>query len=307
MTLAFLRVAAARPSRRSSSLDVPAPAINNISVVVPVRNNSAGIARLEHWWASLAPGARARELIIVDDGSIVPVTTRISGCRVVRTVPRGPAHARNVGWRAASGGWNAFTDSDCVPDPGWPATFATEWSAEVAIQGRVRAAGTDLLSRFYDSQGILKPMVWTSDGTPTYFITANALVARAALDRAGGFNETFKLAAGEDVDLGLRIGALGPIGWAEQTSVSHDFEPTLSAFIRRFIRYGRGNRRLAVDGNRELASHFEPRPFLAESGELIDHVLAGAAFVSLAAGWLFERLADAGRAQSSTGGSARSR
>src|SRR5262245_2817868 len=32
---------------------------------------------------------------------------------------RGPAAARNAGWRAARGPIIAFTDDDCVPDPSW--------------------------------------------------------------------------------------------------------------------------------------------------------------------------------------------
>src|SRR5207245_7591311 len=33
--------------------------------------------------------------------------------------PRGPAAARNAGWRAANGEVIAFTDDDCIPEPGW--------------------------------------------------------------------------------------------------------------------------------------------------------------------------------------------
>ena len=285
MTFAF-----PRPWRRTSarSHHPERPRVDDISVVVPVRDNWRGIERLAAWWDRLPPNARPRELIVVDDGSQAPVPPMSHGVRVLRIAGLGPAAARNAGWRAATGSWIAFTDSDCVPDPGWPAAFSWGWHGEVATQGRVRPMSDDALSLFYDAQQILRPMAWTRDGRPGYLISANAIIWREALVRLGGFDEQFHLAAGEDVDLGFRLAEVGRLRWCDEASVAHDFEPSIAAFIRRFARYGRGNRLLAAKCAETFASQIRPRPFVPRSGHPRDYGLALVAFASLAVGWALQ-------------------
>ena len=282
MTFALLDETRDAAERSPPTAVAERPARASISVVVPVRDNAEGVARLLRWWS---PGV-ARELVFVDDGSTRPVVADGPAVRVLRTLPRGPAAARNVGWRAATGGWVAFLDSDCLPDARWPGAFGDGWSGEVAIQGRVRALGNDWLSRYYESQGVLRPMEWSADGRPTYLITANAMVHREALEAVGGFCESFPIAAGEDVDLGFRLGGIGSLRWCGTASVAHAFEPSLRAFVRRFVRYGRGNRLLArAHGPR----FFAPRPFPPLAPSAANHILASLAFVCLLAGWTLER------------------
>jgi hypothetical protein len=60
---------------------------------------------------------------------------------VVRSGGRGPAAARNAGWRAGRAPWVAFLDDDVVPVPGWLAALHADLAgldARVgASQGRV--------------------------------------------------------------------------------------------------------------------------------------------------------------------------
>jgi glycosyltransferase involved in cell wall biosynthesis len=93
-------------------------------------------------------GAGAFEVIVVDDGSAASATQhvvaeesnrgelRLRALRNDRAL--GQARARNQGWRQAAAPAVAFTDDDCVPDPGWlEALLAVSADAPDAIvQGR---------------------------------------------------------------------------------------------------------------------------------------------------------------------------
>lgn len=257
----------------------PTPAV--VTVVVPVRNNPSGISALLDWWRPI----HAAELVVVDDGSTIPVSARAPNVRVIRVAPQGPASARNTGWRAARTPWVAFLDSDCMPAPGWLTRFGAAWSGEVAIQGRVTTTQRHALAEYYESQSVLTPMHWDQHGRPRYLITANALVWKPALERIGGFQRTFPLAAGEDIDLGIRLSALGRLGWAPDAVVAHEWEASVGAFIRRFHRYGRGNKMLA-NARPRLAPFMRPLPFLPHGRGVANVFLAQVAWLSLMSGWL---------------------
>jgi GT2 family glycosyltransferase len=108
---------------------------------------------------------------------------------------RGPAAARNCGWRAAHGEIIAFTDDDTIPFVDWL------WLSEGL---RAMAAGADAAA------GCVKVPISTS---PTdyernvkrletaEFVTANCFLRRQALERVGGFDERFTRAWREDSDL----------------------------------------------------------------------------------------------------------
>lgn len=132
-------------------------------------------------------------------------------------------------------------DSDCLPTETWINGYRRALNGSVAYAGTVRTATFDPISRYYDSQAILHPLPPWKDGEehPNYIVTANALVWRAALAQAGGFDESFPSAAGEDIDMGLRLWEVGPLAYAPAAQVHHAFEPDLPNFIRRFLRYGR--------------------------------------------------------------------
>jgi glycosyltransferase involved in cell wall biosynthesis len=106
---------------------------------------------------------------------------------------RGPAAARNRGWRAAQGNIIAFTDDDCIPDPEW------------------LRSGVHALENGYDgAYGRVivplpkKPTDYEKDSVGlerSEFITANCFYQRSVLELAGGFDERFTMAWREDSDL----------------------------------------------------------------------------------------------------------
>jgi glycosyltransferase involved in cell wall biosynthesis len=89
---------------------------SSISVVIPTFNRSILLARTLE---SLSRNGDARvEVIVVDDGSTDDTETVVnrfgSKIRFLRQDHLGPGAARNLGWRAASGAYIAFLDSDDV-------------------------------------------------------------------------------------------------------------------------------------------------------------------------------------------------
>jgi histidinol-phosphate phosphatase family protein len=115
---------------------------------------------------------------------------------------RGPAAARNAGWRAARAPWVAFLDDDVIPPQGWRAALAADLAAaepDVAgVQGRIRVPlprhrrATD----WERNVGGLERARWA---------TADMAYRRDALAAVGGFDERFPRAYREDADLGLRL------------------------------------------------------------------------------------------------------
>lgn len=215
-----------------------APAM--VSIIVPVRDNQAGADRLVR---SIARGPRPLEVILVDNGSSPPLRSfTVDGLNVqiLRCSSPGPAAARNAGAAVARGRWLLFVDSDCELRQSTLSGFATAMNGAVGYAGAVRAKGVGRLDSYYDSQKTLVPP--PKGDRPAYLVTACALVWREAFEAVGGFNQTFRLAGGEDIELALRLGQLGELSYAPDAIVKHDFEGGLPAFVRRFVRYGTGNR-----------------------------------------------------------------
>ncbi|MFI7442545.1 glycosyltransferase family 2 protein [Nonomuraea indica] len=126
--------------------------------------------------------------------------------RVVRSGGRGPAAARNAGWRAAGTPWVAFLDDDVVPAPGWYEALRADLAGlpeEVAgSQGRIEVplpAGRRPTDAERNTAGLAE----------AEWITADIAYRRAALEEAGGFDERFPRAYREDADLALRVRAAG--------------------------------------------------------------------------------------------------
>jgi GT2 family glycosyltransferase len=168
--------------------------------------------------------------------------------------------------------WFYFTDCGCEHTPNLFSEFEKTWhhtgDSCVAISGPITGNGEGPINQFMTKQGILNPpkerLIYDTF-VPQAIITANALVSGIAFSFIGGFDETFTEAAGEDLDLGLRLRTLGIIGWAENAVVKHRFNEDKEDFMCRFKRYGAGNRRLEVKHN--LPS-LRAKPYSAELAEL---------------------------------------
>lgn len=85
----------------------------NVSVVIPAFNAETTIVRAIE--SVVAQTMKPREILVVDDGSRVPVESvvpKTNGLRILRQGNRGAAAARNLGIKEARGAFIAFLDSD---------------------------------------------------------------------------------------------------------------------------------------------------------------------------------------------------
>ena len=182
------------------------------SVVVATHDRSDRLeALLEGLCVQTLPAERF-EVIVVDDGSTdaTPEVLRREQTRGRLTLTalrqersRGPASARNRGWRVATAPVVAFTDDDCVPTPAWLETLLPHVDDATIVTGRTEPNPAEAHR--------LGPYAKTVDigRLSPHYETCNIAYPRRLLERVGGFDESYPSPAGEDSDLGWRAAAAG--------------------------------------------------------------------------------------------------
>ncbi len=185
--------------------DAPAP---DVTVVVP---HYRDFARLDRCLTALAAQtfAGTREIIVADNASpegLAEVERVVAGrARVVVQPERGAGPARNAGVAAAHGRVLAFTDSDCVPEPGWLAAGVSAIAPGMIAGGRMtvltgarRSAAEAFETVFaFDNEAYVK--------TKGFTVTANLFVTAEDFARVG----PFRTGVSEDVEWCWRAQAAG--------------------------------------------------------------------------------------------------
>lgn len=196
------------------------------------------------------------EIVVVDDNHETdpPGWVRRGGIILVAYEGnRGPSVARNAGAALDTGwpvDWFYFTDTGCWREPDSFARLVDARAAArfdcVAIAGPVHGVVVSPretpINHYMTVEGILNPPM-DADG-PQAIVTANAAVCASAFRAIGGFDPSYPFAAGEDLDLGVRLRRFGTIRWGQHAAVSHRFVECVDDFARRFVRYGRGSAHL---------------------------------------------------------------
>lgn len=203
-----------------------------LAVVVPTYRRHERLGRLVAALEAQTLDPRCWELVVVDDCSpgvsaedlrTATASARIT-VRCVRTARNGgPAAARNLGWRSTAAPMLAFTDDDCVPDPGWLAAGLAALRHDPAIgvlQGRtLRLLGPDETYEYTPCTVIREvraPSPW--------FEGCNLFLRRDALAAGDGFDEAIGW-FGEETALAYRVLEAGwRRGWAPDALVLHDIE-----------------------------------------------------------------------------------
>lgn len=210
-----------------------------VSIVIPVYNRASLIGSVIE--ALLDQAYRPFEIIIVDDGSTDNTERIVSSYQVkyIYQENRGPAAARNRGFRESGGDIIAFIDSDCIARKDWLENLIKGFdSPEVgAVAGSYDIANPEsLLSRL-----IHEEIKWRHSGFKRYiraFGSYNVAIRREVFEKVGGFDETYRTASGEDNDLSYRILKAGyKIRFMPDALVAHYHTEKLFKYLKEQYRH----------------------------------------------------------------------
>lgn len=196
-----------------------------ITVVIPTYQRPELLSRCLQALAKQVYPTDLYDVVVVDDGRdaatravVDAFNQHFKGAPAFHYVQplgtRGPAAARNRGWRTTQAPLIAFTDDDTEPMPNWL------HEGSLAMTQDVSAAGGRLIvpvpshpsDHERNTQGLEN----------AEFATANAFVWRSALEKIGGFDERFTRAWREDSDLQFMLmRQCGPVVWAAKAVVVH--------------------------------------------------------------------------------------
>ncbi len=207
----------------------------SVTVAVVVKDRREAMSRC---LAALGNQTRpADEVLVVDNGSTDGTLELIRATPQVRLVQqRGPlGAARQAAVEACRTDWLAFTDSDCVPEPGWlaalcAASFERDTVPHDVVQGRTVPAPTLAPARWVATQDI--------SGFTDLYECCNLLYRVRALCDAGGFDRSTGF-FGEDTAAGWRVRRLGGTSaYAPEAVVVHDTtHPGPAWHLRRGLGY----------------------------------------------------------------------
>jgi glycosyltransferase involved in cell wall biosynthesis len=179
-----------------------------VSVIVPVYNGERFLAEALN--SIFAQDYRPIEVIVVDDGSddrTAEIARDFADIRCLRQSNQGLAAARNAGIREAHGEFIAFLDADDLMLPN-KLTVQMQYLLDHPEVGCVLCRQKPLWEPDTPIPAWLRPdRVF---GDPGGVIPPSALVRRVSIQRAGGFDPTYRVAEGMEWlgrlrDAGVRI------------------------------------------------------------------------------------------------------
>jgi cellulose synthase/poly-beta-1,6-N-acetylglucosamine synthase-like glycosyltransferase len=258
------------------SLPLPSGKLPFISVVIPGRNEAAGIVQTVR--SILYAGYSELEVIYVDDGSEDDSVSRLRG--FAATLPRAPdgterlrvfasprrngkPTALNIGIHLARGSLIALVDADCDVQYGsfhhWIRPFEDERVGAVAANIRVRNANASLLARLQDCEyaiNVTLSRAWRAALDLLAIVPGAGGMFRASIIRKlGGFDTGL----GDDTDMTLKLRKAGwKLAFAMRAVVWTDVPTRWRVLLRQRSRWERNMVKIRLRKHRDLIS---PRRF----------------------------------------------
>ena len=216
-----------------------------VSIIIPCYNAEKTLARSIEACIDQEYPKENIEVILVDDGSVdrsseIAKSYASRGLKYIYQDNGGPAKARNTGWKASSGEIICFTDADCVPEKEWVAKLVACYSGpEIGgVGGSYDIVNGERLLPACIHQEIRERHL----RMPTqvnYLGSFNLSYRRNVLTEAGGFDESFTRASGEDNDLSYRVIKNGyTLLFNEHAKVAHCYPENLLKYLKQQLVHG---------------------------------------------------------------------
>ncbi len=242
----------------------------SVALVIPGRNCAATIGPC----LAAAVAVRDREpltlveIIFVDDAS-TDDSRRVASAYPVTCLSgqgRGPAAARNVGWRASTAPLVWFVDSDCIAEPDALERLLPHLrdAAVGAVGGSLGIANPQhLLARLVHEEIMVRHDAMGS--RVDFLAAANVVYRRSVLERCDGFDERYVKA--QDADLAMRARDAGfELAFERGSRVKHTYIVRLRKYLYTQLQQGYWRVRLHLthrgrargDSYSNLLDHVQP-------------------------------------------------
>ncbi|MDD4570880.1 MAG: mycofactocin biosynthesis glycosyltransferase MftF [Clostridia bacterium] len=218
-----------------------------VSVIIPVKNRPEDLKDCLNSFNKLDWPKDALEIIVVDDGSTdeTPQIAENLGAIVIKKEKsEGPAAARNLGAKSASGEYLAFIDSDCTVDADWLQILIpwVESPTIGAVGGFVASYFTaSALDRYEEASSSLnmgKRLLYEGNTESNFYVpSCNLVVKTKVFQKVKGFNPAMHL--GEDVDFCWRMRSFGyGLLYVPEGRAWHKHRNILGQMLKRRLQYG---------------------------------------------------------------------
>ena len=215
--------------------------MTSATIIIPAFNAEAIIERsLQSIAALAAPGI---EIVVVDDGSTdatAALCAKYPVSLVRLAANRGPAHARNFAARTAAGDLLVFLDADTCLATGGLDRIVAAFDADPSLDALVGAyddqpAAPGFVSQFRNLLHCFVHRTARRDGST--FWSGCGAIRRSTFLEHGGFDEGYRRASIEDLELGYRLRrAARKIVIDPELQVKHLKRWTLFSMVRTDIR-----------------------------------------------------------------------
>ncbi len=230
-----------------------------ISLQIPVKDGGDDFRECLESLRKQDTGGIPWELIIIDDGSSIPVQDNFDlsfpekvRVEIIRMKSSGNRPiARNAGWQAATAPVSFLSDADMR----FPEDILLKHLVkhrqnfgDVIMGGRINSWMKDASpwQRWFDTRGMggrnarLFP--------PKYFVTGNISLQTSLLRETGGFDPAIDRYGGEDTEFGFRLARKGvSLYWDPDLRVYHLDTVTVRSHSRKMVEYGGSGLKYTLD------------------------------------------------------------